>query len=774
MAKKISLKSEMGKKVTYLVNSSKHQKLDISEEGLLFRAKSRDYMPPASYVNVYQVKQMTIDSNFKVNLTELKEKYPQNERIFEQLIVGANAIIKPGNSITYIRTIFDGLNCFLEFLNSERNLSNICVSNVADIDILVAKSFCNYLLCVYPKLTSNRKRYNVIKRIVNRLQELYPNDPLIGSSLNWPKGPSVNEVVVEGYHPKEMKELWEACIEDIKEVVCFHQNYISIEHELLLEEWNLENIMYYLNVRWEQPNVVRNSKPTPSRVRFILRNLPNAQEFLKQYGYTYNDIYNIYLKNGLELALRGRLPFKTMISQTPDQERATLQFNLVLATLKKQYPLVPFYCDIGEARNILSSKKVLNNDPIGEMINSILRISATKINFMNGTLGKMAVYAAKHFVFDTIYPFLLLALINTGWNLESMLSISDDVDAHITPDLIDPESYVLIHSQKVRGSKDGKQLKKITHRSSKKNRFGTYRLLKYVESIITQYKDSPYYKNCYLWQYITNNKKTSIIRTINNIEVSFTKVSQRFLERHRLKYVSGKTISHPKIRSGYAALRQLLGSTEWEIGEEFGHSNKETIIHYTSDESSNLVQDLVIKKIQKQFINDLKNFKVRVVESKTLKELSKAINEAKTESDKNKMIKNEATKLGLYEKTIVNIIDAGSQKYILVCEDSTKPSWPGFAELVKEGQKCRYFNKCALCSQSIVFPEALQYIARRILDLDKLKSSLISSEWILQYGDEYEAWLQILHSWSNQEQVENAWELAKTGCVILPQIMRGV
>ena len=67
------------------------------------------------------------------------------------------------------------------------------------------------------------------------------------------------------------------------------------------------------------------------------------------------------------------------------------------------------------------------------MISYAVNASCNKIEVMkNAYLGNRAVHAARHFVNDTIYPFLVLCLINTGWNLESLLSIGDDLDAYTT------------------------------------------------------------------------------------------------------------------------------------------------------------------------------------------------------------------------------------------------------------------------------------------------------------------------------------------------------
>ena len=779
MAKKARLKKTVVKQAEEPLNASSLT-LDVSEESILSRAAAREYLPSVTFVNNYHVNDRGRAGNCTVDFNELVSKYPKNKALIEQLIAGMNEIIVPNCSRNTIRDIAQGVRVFLEFLNNDNNLSNNFVTNLNDINIIVAQSFSNYLLSTYPKDSRCRKWFAAIRRIVQRLQELFPKDPSIGVGFPWPTGPGKNEGTIEGYHPREMKELIDACIQDIRNIKSFHQVYLSLDEELVTEEWNIENIMYYLHESMlkTEENRLKRKATERSWVKGIISRSPRTQKAMAELGYTIEQLQNIYIQKGTELASRGRSPFATRITPRPDLDRAISQFNLALGTLKKQFPLFPYYLPIDEAKGLLNSNNTDNStikakDPLAYMVNSAVFKSCRKIKFMDGTLGKMAVYAAKHFVSDTLYPFFLLALINTGWNVESLLSISDDVDAHITPDLIDPENYVIIHGRKKRGSND-KEFLKVTRRSNKNKVLDTYQLLKYVESIITQYKDSPYYRPGHLWQFTIPEHKKEVISSFN-VQQNFNGVSKRFIERHNFKYFSDTTgISHPKVRSGYVSIKQLLGETEGELGEDLSHNDVGSIDHYISDESTNLVLDLTIKEIQKQFVEDLTNFKVRIVESTSLQSLRNAINDAKTEQEKLKQIKEEAVKLHLDEKTIIHLLDAGSQKYILACEDAMNPSWPGWDDYVGEGKKCRYFNKCALCKQAIVFPEALPYIARRILDLDKLKKSHSSSDWVLQYGDEYDAWNQILEYWNNKGQVKDAWELARMGFVVLPQIMRGV
>ena len=74
-------------------------------------------------------------------------------------------------------------------------------------------------------------------------------------------------------------------------------------------------------------------------------------------GYTMEQIQDLYIQRGPELA-PWTSPFATRISQVPNQERAISQFNLALGTLKKQFPLFPYYLPIDEAKGLLNENIV--------------------------------------------------------------------------------------------------------------------------------------------------------------------------------------------------------------------------------------------------------------------------------------------------------------------------------------------------------------------------------------------------------------------------------
>ncbi len=398
---------------------------------------------------------------------------------------------------------------------------------------------------------------------------------------------------------------------------------------------------------------------------------------------------------------------------------------------------------------------------------------------MNGRLGRFANFAAMHFVADTIYPFYLLILIKTGWNSEVLNNLSDDLDDYIVDDpFLDPKNYVMILGFKNRSNGVVR-----SPRCKRNTVFGPYQLLKYIELRIKKYKDSPYYVDGLLFQFSRSflateaNEAKKLIKNFADRPQLLNFASRYFVKRHQMEALFGQSINHRMVRSGYATLMNRSGNSAQKVGEALDHMDAydtaETADeYYLSDQATNAQKDEVISKIQNQLLTDLCDYKHRLVESKTLQQLGQAINAAKSQDEREKLIDIAVSETKLAKKTVVCLLSASARTYIVACEDRSNPTWPGHEKYVKSGW-CRHFNKCCLCKQSVIFPEALPYVARRIIHLDELQKVLTGSEWMAEYSEEYDSWMDILESWNNKAQVESAWDMARAGLVLLPKMMKG-
>lgn len=544
------------------------------------------------------------------------------------------------------------------------------------------------------------------------------------------------------------------------------------------EDWTLENFMFWVKYRWEN-GPLRYRRVTASTIKGYIKINSEAIQFLKSDDYSLDNIVSLYFERGEALASTGRSPFGHKFDRV-NPGNGERNFKLILATLAQVYPNYPFGMSLDAARNFLNHDRYFYQLPKDEMRSvegRLLRaVHVTRGNFIYGGAysGVNLIRAAMHFQLDTLYPFLLHVQINTGWNLESILALTDNLDSHVTDDLIDPENYVVIQSTKRRGQKKGPKV--VFHRCNRHRQFGTYRLLKYVESVVTKYKNCQVYCPGQLWQFAVRSHAfmTHPIGFYLENNAHLHSASRNALKRHTFTHFKENTINHGRIRTSYETLRELQGLPLEVISQDMDHADQDTTsTYYASDDTSNAVKDLKIAEYQERIVDDLRNYECRLVESINLAKLREAINQSHAEAERSKQLKKAAEAIGTDEASVLHLISPEGHTYISACRDSLHPTWTGHEEYLKAGQHCNFFNKCGGCKQAVIFPEALPYAARRLLDLEQSRAELNKFEWVSAYGEEWDAWDGVLNDWKNREQVDAARRAATAGEVILPVSLRG-
>lgn len=541
-------------------------------------------------------------------------------------------------------------------------------------------------------------------------------------------------------------------------------------------DWTLENFMFRVKYMWEHSP--QKSLQTIESIKKYVRRIPRAMEFLKANQYSLDTLVSLYLEQGKDLASKGRNPFGHHFYRKSCKKDSEKNFRLIFATLAQKYPQYPFNMSYDEAADFFSENhyKRLSGDE-KTFLEKRLRnaVFTTPSYFYGGNITRTnLIHAAMHFLSETLYPFLLHVQINTGWNIESILAISDNVDAHVTSDLIDPDNYVVIQSTKRRGQRGRTKL--VFHRCSRKKKFSTYRLMKYVESIVTQYKGCQHYQPGQLWQFAVkwSSKTRQLISYYGKDSSNLFYASGVFVRKHVFNYFNKSSVDHGCIRTSYETLREMQGLPLAVISHDMDHVNSETTsAHYASDSTSDAVKDIKIAQYQEQLVEELRHYECKIVESPSLTKLRDAINQSHNEMSRTIQLAQAATALGTNEKTVLHLISPKGQTYIAACRDSLNPTWPSHEEYLKPGQHCSFFNKCHGCKQAVIFPEALPYIVQRTLDLDQLRKEVNSFEWLSNYGEEWDAWNAIICDWSNQEQVETARQVAIRGEALLPIRMHG-
>src|SRR3546814_10784746 len=98
----------------------------------------------------------------------------------------------------------------------------------------------------------------------------------------------------------------------------------------------------------------------------------------------------------------------------------------------------------------------------------------------------MAYFSRVAFTMATLFPFVLFVMLQTGWNFEVVVSISDNLDDHIEEDLLD-DDYEIIYGYKRRSDKSQ------MHRSNKRDKFDAYQNLRLVAAEVTKHLRSEEY-----------------------------------------------------------------------------------------------------------------------------------------------------------------------------------------------------------------------------------------------------------------------------------------
>ncbi|MFZ4855889.1 MAG: hypothetical protein ACOYL3_05785 [Desulfuromonadaceae bacterium] len=686
--------------------------VDVSVEALACRATEQRQLPEQPLTVTFICQEARKEKRLQFQFSELADKYPHHRDLIKLLLTGQSLSLRGVMAATSIIEANKSVYVFVDFLNNGNNLLGSKICCFSDIEGETFQAYKMYLVSNSTFARSRRsKKYLAIANAVKSLRKKFPNNPLVGQSMTFPRAPQGKNKAIEGYNEDQLRAIIRCCIVDIKAIRKFHTDYQALDSKS-----------------------------------------PQFEEL-----------------SGCSVKPYLKLNPETLFIQ-------------ILSTIKHRWPEYPFYMPEARAKAFFSPRSNPNFELYKEdlklrySIDLALVACSAKISFMGGTLERGAINAAQHFVPQTIFPYLLLTQIATGFNAECLKYMTDNLNEVMLDDMLNPDNLAVIYGYKQKTSK------LIPVKSKKKKAHGAYSLLKYVESVVKQFNDSEYYVRGALFQYSRSKMDSKgdpgLLCSFHGRMDAYGEMSRNFIKRHGLEDLIGKsTIDSRMVRSGFATVSLEGGNNSRQVGEQLGHADAYETgdtadSHYLSDKASVAQKNKVVARIQNQMVSDLLNYKSRIVESLSLQKLREAIHSAKDEVDRISRIHVASQTLNLDEKIIVHLLDAGVQTYILVCLDMTKPTWRDHERVVKNDQ-CRQYNKCCLCGQSIVFPEALPYIAKRIIDLEEMQARLTAAEWTLNYGDEYDAWYGISNTWNNKLQVEYAWEAARRGDILLPKVMKG-
>lgn len=651
---------------------------------------------------------------FEASFSKLVSRYPQHEVMIKQLLHGAHLDL--GRRIVSYQTHQDcyySIEEFVDFLNNSFQSKIKAVLTVADIDFQATRNFSAYYLEHYPGRTANRKRFGRLRTVVNRLKKKYESDSTVGIALTWAQSPASSDVPSESYSDDVFNQLVGACLTDIKFIINMMNQY-------------------------------------PGDLYSMQESLATAEP---------HSVDKRIIKNELG------------------------KYNLTSAIVANARPSWPFYDSLDDAmlwcstewRNGLDENNKHLRSVYGRLISSRvpqeIKCNRTgQLKIIDLEVGKLAYLCQFFFTIKTLFPFLLFVQINTGWNLEVVLSLTTDLDSHLGEDLIDPEQYVLIYGTKKRSQNI------LYCRSNKVHPYSVYNILRFVADQLGKFEGSPHLNKGSLWQgVVSKNLWGKFGRVVAPIDLqNYSEASRSFVRRHGIQLDSrakAPGIESRRLRTTWETKRREQGLDLGSLSPMMGHSSVDlTAAHYDSDAGATNLMNKKLRKLQNTWDNDFRNYGVRLSLSTTLAQLRSAI----SSSSEKGVLSKVSAELRIEEKEIITLLAPEGQTYIAACLDSKRPNWPLSERFISNGEKCVYFNRCCMCKQAVIFRESLPYVVRRVSDLENLKVQITTIEWSANYAEESAAWESILEQWRPEKDVHEAKAFSSREEYALPLTMRGI
>lgn len=720
---------------------------------------------------------------FQRDFTSLSEDFPGVKHLTLQLLAGAKqkyGKVRP--SYTTLQDLYIGIEEFLLSISAD-DLNVRSVEAIEDIDFQVAKNFDAWLLQKYPGRTLNRKRFGMVRGVVEHLQKKFPEAPRLGKHFTWPNGPRSTEEVTQGYSVAVFNALTKASLEDIKFVMTFMKGFQSIaesEDRILDRDPSIEELIREFGEReatLEAEGRLISTRPSKFESK-IRKSLP-VQNGILRWGMTMNDFIAEYRSRRDEC-----LSLKKIVSRVKVNAGALISgcsasesYRMAMATMVNMFPNWPLDMQFRSANDLFSFEEIrLNPNPkrTAVEIKTYRILSRMKLGYQDKAIevGLMAYFAQRFFTAETLYPFFLYVQMNTGWNEEVVTSLTDCLDDHIEPDIID-QDYVVIYGSKLRVNKAQ------GCRSSKSNPLSVYRVLRFIESVLSKHRSSINYIPGTLWQFIlTKNLWVKFEKVVKNIDNrNIREISKSFLKRHNIIVDAEKNVQRiesRRVRTTYETRRRESGLSLEEVSPLLGHKEIATTdINYDSDEGSTNLKNKRIRDLQQSLLDDFRYYGARIISSTTLSELREAIGKDDATSKDDPEIRAAAATLGVTPEQTIHLLSPKGQTYISVCIDRREPTWVDARLFVPIGDECNFFNRCCLCDKSLIFKEALPYIARRVSDIQQLRFRIPAEEWAANYSEEGAAWQQILDDWTPTEEVNLAKVASSSRDFCLPLTMRG-
>lgn len=652
---------------------------------------------------------------------------------------------------------------FLSFVgqHNELNTSELAFQGMEDYDIEIHNQFQNYLFANSENANIATNRIALFKSAISAYSKKYN----LFSNLRF--------TTLSNAEYNSAKPLSMECVTSLAN--CLNQHiekiYKKIEFRMqvkasepytyssLLTETNphtLENIFKWINFNLLKNGCIRNKA---NLAKFLANSADkNLNKLATQSNY-YNKVMDLYQQHyspveHIELSpfdVKSKIGGLTNWKPEPIRVLKTFlthgfPFDIPLETIAQEY----------------TSSSLINIDDCNCDIVKAIILRITRYN------GRSPIYSQDELL-EMYYPteldmtvIVLKIMLETGWNKETVLSITPDAATNFLSGIFNTDSKVI---QGEKNKSQGKRLnypapQAIFSLSEKTDRYSAYNIILLAKALAEPLQDKPLDKvgvffdedATKLFLCIKTSKTWAMHgrhTSLYNAYYFFIGVRQ-FLSQYEIfengeRFTSAEDFTD-RLRPTWAEKEHTKSPLSF-VATQMGHKQEDTTdVFYCSSGPAVKEREQRLRGALEQTMETLRSLKFR----------GQLLPPKPEQRDKN-------------SKHITLFSIPGLAPPLWGCSDQKAPDWTGFDAYIKKGKKCAHISKCLFCSRVMIFEDSLPYLMDRAHYLQQYLDDNSSVSGIFQLKSELKIIEYIIDNWNDSGALSKAVVFFKANKGLLPK-----
>ena len=652
---------------------------------------------------------------------------------------------------------------FLSFVGqyNELNKSELAFQGMADYDIEIHNQFQNYLYANCENANLATTRMVLFKSAIttySKKYNLFSN--LRFTTLSNAEYNSAKPLSLEC--ETSLANCLNQHIEKIYKKIEFRMQVEASEpytYSSMLSETNphtLENIFKWINF-----NLIKNGRilNKANLAKFLANSADKALNILATQPDYYNKVMDLYQQqykhaDYIELSpfdVKSKIGGLTNWKPEPIRVLKTFlthgfPFDIPLETIAKEY----------------TSSSLINIDDckfdiVKTIILRIARYNGRTPTFSQDELLEM--YYPSELDMTVI---VLKIMLETGWNKETVLSITPDTATHFLSGVFNTDSKVI---QGEKNKSQGKGLpyanpQAIFSLSDKTDRYSAYNLIFLANTLAEPLQGKPLDKVGVFYDEDASKLflciKTSKTWAVHGRHTSlynayyFETGVKQFLAQYEI-FENGERLKSAEDFT--ASLRPTWAEKEYTksplsfVATQMGHKQEDTTdIFYCSSGPAVKEREQRLRGALEQTMETLRSLKFR-----------------------GQLLPPKPGQTNENSKCITLFSIPGMEPPLWGCSDQKAPDWTGFDKYIKKGKKCAHISKCLFCSRVMIFEDSLPYLMDRAHYLHQYLDDNLSASGIFQLRSELKIIEYIIDNWNDSGAVSKAVVFFNANKGLLPK-----